>query len=117
MSNPGMQRRQIEDDILTLARKVDTRDARWLDGEAFSEFIGAWHNLARYYERSQDTRLDAHVLKSYMRYAVTLRRIFEDERLSKRRRLQAMAILSNLNTEVDGVFSQIERNGGARAAV
>ena len=117
MSNPGMQRRQIEDNILTLARKVDTRDAGWLDGETLSEFINAWHNLAYYYERSQDTSLDAHVLKSYMRYAVTLRKIFENERLSKRRRVQAMAILNNLNNEVDGVFRQIERNGGARAAV
>ena len=117
MANSGMQRREIEDNILTLARKVDTRDARWLDGELLSSFIGAWHNLARYYEWTQDTTLDAHVLKTYMRYAVTLRHIFEDERLSKRRRVQAMAILNDLNSEVDGVFRQIERNGGARAAV
>jgi hypothetical protein len=117
MANPGMQRREIEDNIVTLARKVDTRDARWLDGELFSDFIDAWHTLAHYYERSQDTTLDAHVLKTYMRYAVTLRHVFEDERLSKRRRVQAMASLNDLNNEVDGVFRQIERNGGARAAV
>ena len=117
MANPGMQRREIEDSILTLAHKVDTRDAHWLDGETFSEFMGAWHNLARYYQWNQDTTLDAHVLKSYMRYAVTLRHLFEDERLSKRRRVQAMAILSDLNHNLDTVISQIERNGGSRAAV
>jgi hypothetical protein len=117
MSNTGMQRRQIEATILSLAGKVDTQDARWLDGEAFADFIQAWHRLADYYQWNKDTSLDAHVLKMYMRYAVTLRQIMEDERMAKRRRQRAKSALSDLNTHLDGVFSQIERNGGARAAV
>ena len=117
MSNRGMQRRQIEDNILTLARKVDTRDARWIDGEALTEFIAAWRNLVQYYQWNRDTTLDAHVLKLYMRYAVSLRGIVEDERLSARRRQKARTVLTTLNENLDGVFRQIERNGGARAAV
>ncbi len=117
MSNPGMQRRQIEDNILTLARTVDTRDARWIDAEALTEFIGAWRSLVQYYQWNHDTTLDAHVLKLYMRYAVSLRGIMEDEQLSTRRRQKANAVLSSLNENLDGVFRQIERNGGARTAV
>ena len=37
MSNPRLQRKQIEDNILTLARKVNTNDARWVDGAALTE--------------------------------------------------------------------------------
>ncbi len=117
MFTPGMQRRQIESDILTLARKVDIGDVRWMQSEAFSKFVDAWHNLANYYEQSRDTTLDAHVLKLYMRFAVALRRIYQDERLTARRRQQAKAALSKLDVSMDGVFRQIERNGGARTAV
>ena len=117
MSNTGMQRRQIEDTILSLAGKVNTQDARWLDGEAFADFIQAWRRLADYYQWNRDTTLDAHVLKLYMRFAVQLRRISEDEGTAKRRRQQAKSALGDLNTHLDGVFSQMERNGGARAAV
>ena len=117
MSNSGMQRRQIEDSLVALARKIDTRDARWLEGEAFSDFVEAWHHLALYYEWSRDTTLDAQVLKLYMRYAATLRHISEDKRAAQRRRQQAKSALSGLNKGLDGVFRQLERNGGARAAV
>ncbi len=116
MSNP-IQRRQVEDRIFTLARKVDTQDARWIDGEALAEFVDAWRSLARYYEWNRDTTIDAHLLKLYMRYAVSLRRVIEDERLSQRRRQQARGVLGSLNEHLDGVFRFVERNGGARAAV
>ncbi len=116
MSTSGNQRRQIEDNILSLARKVDTGDSRWLEGEAFSAFIEAWPKLAHYYEGHRDTTLDAHILKLYMRYAVTLRRIIEDEQAAHRRRQQAKSALRTLNSNLDDVFHKIERNGG-RAAV
>lgn len=117
MFTSGMQRRQIENDLLTLARKVDIGDVRWMQGEAFSKFVDAWHNLAHYYEQSRDTTLDAHVLKLYMRFAVALRRMSQDDHLTLRRRQQAAAALSKLDTTMDGVFRQVERNGGARTAV
>ncbi len=117
MSNPVMQRRQIEDNILSLARKMDTGDLHWLEGQAFAEFIEAWHRLARYYEWSRETSLDANVLKLYMRYAVTLRHITEDDRAAQRRRQQAKSALHDLNDNLDGVIRQIERNGGSRAVV
>lgn len=116
MSNP-MQRSQIEDHIFTLARKVDLQDARWIEGEALAELLAAWRKLARYYEWNHDTTIDAHILKLYMRYAVALRRMIEDERLTPRRRQQARSVLSGLNEHLDGVFRSIERNGGARTAV
>ncbi len=117
MSNSGMQRREIENTMLTLTRQVDTRDTRWLESREFSEFVGAWRDLAQYYESSHDTMLDTHILKLYMRYAVSLRHIIEDERMAQRRRQQAKSALKDLNGNLDGVFRQIERNGGARAAV
>jgi hypothetical protein len=112
-----MQRRQIEDHILALARNVDTRDGLWMDGEGLSEFIDGWRSLAQYYQWNPDTTLGAHVLKLYMRYAVSLRRIIEDERLSPRRRQKAQMVLDSLDEHLDSVFRQIERNGGVRAAV
>lgn len=117
MSTSGMQRKQIENDLLTLARKVDIGDVRWSQSEAFSKFVDAWHNLANYYEQSRDTILDAHVLKLYMRFAVALRRIYQDDGLTLRRRQQAAAALKKLDATMDGVFRQVERNGGARTAV
>ena len=117
MSTSAAQRRQIEDNILTLARKVDTRDSRWFEGEAFAAFMDAWHTLPRYYEGHRDTTLDTHVLKLYMRYAVTLRHVIEDEQAAHRRRQHAKTALHDLNENLDGVFHQIERNGGMRAAV
>jgi hypothetical protein len=112
-----MQRRQIEDNLLALARKLDTQDARWLEGQVFSDFLNAWRSLAQYYEWSHDRSIDAHLLKLYMRFAVTLRRVIEDERMAQRRRQRAKAALHDLNAQLDGVFRQIERSGGARAAV
>lgn len=117
MSNPGTQRRQIEDNLLALARKLDTHNARWLEGQVFSDFLNAWRSLAQYYEWSHDRTIDAHVLKLYMRFAVVLRRVVEDERAAQRRRQRARSALRDLNANLDGVFRQIERNGGARAAV
>jgi hypothetical protein len=112
-----MQRRQIEDSLLSLARRLDTRDARWLEGQVFSDFLNAWRSLAQHYERSRDTSIDAHILKLYMRFAVVLRRVVEDERMAQRRRQQARTALHDLNAQLDNVFRQIERSGGARAAV
>jgi hypothetical protein len=112
-----MQRRQIEDNLLALAGNVDTRDARWLDGQAFADFFNEWRSLAQYYEWSRDTSIDAHILKLYMRFAVILRRVVEDERMVRRKRQKAKSALHDLNAHLDGVFRQIERNGGARAAV
>jgi len=117
MANPGMQRRQIEDSLVALARKVDTQGTRWLDGEAFSQFVSGWQNLALYYQWTPDTTLDANVLKLYMRFAVLLRRIIEDKRVTQGRRQQAKTALRDLNGHLDNVFRQIERSGGARAAV
>lgn len=117
MSNPGMQRKQIENRLIALARQVDTHDVRWLDCEDFSQFLGAWNHLVRYYEQHQDTTLDASVLKQYMRYAATLRRLMQNEQLSPRRRGRAQMALSQLNEQLDGVFHEIERNGGLGVAV
>jgi hypothetical protein len=117
MSNPGIQRRQIEDNLLALARKLDTRDARWLEGQIFSDFLNAWRSLAQYYELSHDKSIDAHLLKLYVRFAALLRRVVEDERMTQRRRQRAKTALHDLNAHLDGVFRQIDRNGGARAAV
>lgn len=117
MSNPGMQRRQIEDSLLSLARNVDVQDARWLEGQAFADFFNEWRSLAGYYEGSRDTAIDAHVLKLYMRFAVILRRVIEDEHITQRRRSKAKSALRDLNAHLDVVFRQIERNGGARTAV
>jgi hypothetical protein len=111
-----MQRRQIESSLLSCARKVDTSDKNWLDSQPFAQFIDAWHNLAHYYDWNQDNALNAHVLKLYMRYAVLLRNIMEDKRRSQSRRQQAKSVLRDLNQHLDGVFRQIERRGGARAA-
>jgi hypothetical protein len=116
MSDLGTQRRQIESSLLSCARKVDTSDKNWLDSQPFAQFIDAWHSLAHYYDWNQDTTLDAHVLKLYMRYAVLLRQTFEDTRAPQRRRQRAKAILRDLNQHLDGVFRQVERRGGARAA-
>ena len=63
MSDPGMQRRQIENSLLLCARKLDTSDKNWLDSQAFAQFIDAWHSLAHSYDWNQDNRLDAHVLQ------------------------------------------------------
>lgn len=117
MSNPGLQRRQIEERLIALARSVDTHDARWLDGQAFADFFNGWRSLAQYYEWSRDTSIDAHILKLYMRFAVNLRGVIEDERTMQRQRQKAKSALHDLNAQLDGVFRQIERNGGARAAV
>lgn len=117
MSNPGLQRRQIEERLFAFARSVDTRDARWLEDQAFDDFFNGWRSLAQYYEWSRDTSIDAHILKLYMRFAVNLRRVIEDERIMQRERLRAKAALRDLNAHLDGVFRQIERNGGARVAV
>jgi len=117
MFNPSMRRKQIEEEILTLARKVDVGNVRWMQGAAFKQFIDAWQSLAHYYHDSRDTTLDAHVLKLYMRFAVALRQIGEDEHLEPRRRRNAKLALKALNTNLDDVFRQIERNGGAKTAV
>ena len=117
MSTPLMQRKQIENDILSLARAVDIGNVRWAQSEAFSKFIDAWQNLARYYQNSRDTLLDAHVLKIYMRFAVMLRSMGEDGGLAARRRRDAKEALKALNEKMDEVFRQIERNGGVRTAV
>jgi hypothetical protein len=117
MSTPQMQRKQIENDILSLARAVDIGNVRWAQSEAFSKFIDAWQNLARYYQNSRDTLLDAHVLKIYMRFAVMLRSMGEDGGLAPRRRRDAKEALKALNEKMDEVFRQIERNGGVRTAV
>ena len=117
MFTPTMRRKQIEEDILTLARKVDIGNVRWMQGAAFMQFIDAWQNLAHYYHDSRDTTLDAHILKLYMRFAVALRRIGEDEHLAPRRRRDAKLALKALNTNLDDVFRQIEHNGGTRTAV
>jgi hypothetical protein len=111
-----MQRRQIESSLLSCARKVDTSDKNWLDSQPFAQFIDAWHNLAHYYDWNADNVLDTHILKLYMRYAVLLRQVMEDKRRSQRRRQQAKRVLHDLNQHLDGVFRQIERRGGARAA-
>ncbi len=117
MSNPGTQRKQIENQLLTLARQVDTHDVRWLDCDDFSQFLGAWTHLAHYYEQNRDTTLDAHVLKQYMHYAAALRRVMQNEQLSPRRRSRAQVALTELNQQLDDVFHQIERNGGLSVAV
>ncbi len=109
MFNPTSQRKQIEDNILALAHKVNTADSGWLESEAFSKLMHSWRDLAHYYDRSDDRTLGAHVLKLYMRYAVTLRRISEDERVSTRRRQQAKLAFKDLNHKLDGVFQHIER--------
>jgi hypothetical protein len=117
MTNPGMQRRQIEERLLALARSMDTQDVRWLEEQAFADFFSGWRSLAQYYEWSRDTSIDAHILKLYMRFAVNLRRVIEDERTVQRERQKAKSALRDLNAQLDGVFRQIERNGGARAVV
>ncbi len=109
MFNPTSQRKQIEDDLLALARKVNTTDSSWLESDAFSKLMSSWRDLAHYYERSGDRTCGAHVLKLYMRYAVTLRRISEDERVSPRRRQQAKLALKDLNHKLDGMFRRVER--------
>ncbi len=116
MYTPEMRRKQIENDLLTLARKVDIGDVRWTQSEAFSKFIDAWQNLAKYYEQNRDTTLNAHILKLYMRFAVLLRHIREDEHITPRRRQQATRALQRLNANMDGVFKLIEQRGGARTA-
>lgn len=110
MYDPKSQRRQIENNILSLARSVNTNDNGWLESDSFSALMSAWRELARYYDRSGDTNLDSHVLRQYMRYAVKLRAVAADERLSTQRRQQAKKALRDLNTKLDTVFRNIERN-------
>lgn len=108
----GSERRRIEDHITTLAAQIDFKqqDASWLDGEQFSDFIYAWHDLARYYERTGDTTVAAHLLKLYMRCAVMLRQTLQNPRLHITRRDRAQSALMELNCQVDAVIHQIERN-------
>lgn len=117
MTTQATQRKALESELLMLARKVDIGDVRWMQSDAFSKFVDAWHHLAHYYEQSRDTTLDAHVLKLYMRFSVALRRMYQDDGLTLRRRQQAAAALKKLDATMDGVFRQVERNGGARTAV
>ncbi len=109
MFNPTSQRKQIEDNLLALARKVNTTDSNWLESDAFDKLMNSWRDLAHYYDRSDDRTCGAHVLKLYMRYAVTLRRISEDERVAPRRRQQAKLALKDLNHKLEGMFQRIER--------
>jgi hypothetical protein len=99
------KRKQIEDHLLTLARTIDTKDAGWLDSEAFMDFMSGWRELAHYYEQNDDATLDARVLKEYMRFAALLRRISSDDRLSLRRRHQAKTTLVDLCHQLDAVSS------------
>ncbi len=117
MVSPQMQRKQIENDILTLARKVDLGNVRWTQSEAFGQFIDAWQELAGYYGNHRDTSVDAHVLKVYMRFAVLLRSMGEDGGLTPRRRRDATLALKALNEKVDDLFRKVELNGGIRTAV
>lgn len=115
MGSNRTQRRQIEERILSLARRIDTKDAGWLESDLFEHLLRGWHDLARYYAQSEDTALDAQLLKLYMRFAAHLRRVKEDENIPARQRQQAKASLRDLNMALGGVFNQIER--ASRAAV
>jgi len=100
------KRKQIEDNLLSLARQVDTKDAGWLDSDAFMNFMSGWRELAHYFEQNDDATLDARVLKEYMRFAALLRRISGDDRLSLGRRHQAKVTLVDLCHQLDGVSGE-----------
>lgn len=110
--NLGLKRRRIEDRISDLAARVEVqrRDAAWLDGEQFWDYIYAWYDLYKYYETSQDTAIGAHLLRQYTEFASLLRVVMEDRKVNLKRRERAQSALMELNYQVDNVIHQVERN-------
>lgn len=115
MLETGLRRRQIEDAIVARAGSINLHqvDGRFVDGNAFPDFIHAWRDLTRYYQETDDAQVSAKLLKLYMRHAVRLREVFHDDRIALHRRERAEGALKQLNAEVDALISAVQRNAGA----
>ena len=115
MLETGLRRRQIEDAIVARAGSINLHqvDGRFVDGNAFPDFIHAWRDLTRYYQETDDSQVSAKLLKLYMRHAVRLREVFHDDRIALHRRERAEAALMQLNAEVDALISAVQHNAGA----
>lgn len=115
--NTGQTRRRIEDDILAQFKQVNFKQARhaYLEDQAFWDFIFSWYQLVRYYERSDDTAIGAHMLDLYAQCGRKFKVAVDDRSLRERRRDKAADAIYQMTYYVDRMIKQAERNGIEKA--
>lgn len=109
---PGKRRRAIEDDIVAQFRKVNFKqdDHRYLEDDDFWDYIFSWYELVKYYEKSRDTAVGAHMLDLYQQCARRFQ-LAAQQAPTERRRDKAADAIYQMTYYVDRMIRQAERNG------
>jgi len=108
----GIKRRKIEDQIVAQYEAVDwdAKKSAWIESEKFEDFIFAFFDLRKYYEKSKDTTVGLEAIRVYMDGVRALQAAAENRKLSLDRRDAANRLIYELNHQVEAVMYELEQN-------
>ncbi len=112
LMNLGIKRRKIEDQIVEQYEAVnwDAKKSAWVESETFEDFIFAFFDLRRYYEKSDDTAVGLEAIRVYMDGLRALQAVADNRDLSIDRREAAGRLIYELNNQMEMVMYELDQN-------
>lgn len=108
------KRRAIEDRIVSQFQQVDFKQKkhRYLEDDAFWDYVFAWYDLLKHYEETEDTAIGQNMVQLYSECIAFFKTAVEDSRLHERRRDKAANAIYQLNFYLNQIMLQVQRNAG-----
>lgn len=106
------RRRKIEDDIVNAFYEVDfnKKKHRYLEDDAFWDYIFAWYDLVKFYDETADTAIGQNMLQLYSECVALFEKAVQDKRLHERRRDKAHMAIYQLNYYLELIMKHVRRN-------